>query len=258
MARRKLSSEENREIRDAVAHFDEHRLLFDGFAKSIVGYLRDDKLLSPYIHFIKYRLKSSERLGAKLRAKARAKKSGGRVGITRSNLFQSINDLAGIRILHLHTNQIDEMNKQIRRILEDNKIKIVEGPVVHCWDRDYENLFKGFGIPTKKVGGEANQRESMYTSVHYIVEANQKSKITFELQVRTLADELWAEVSHRVEYEEKDPDKGVHDQLKVLARLTSASTRLVDCIFDTFSKETPTPRSRSARDRRPRIQKQAP
>jgi putative GTP pyrophosphokinase len=235
MALRKLSPQEKKAIKIAVAHFDEHRHLFDGFAKSVVGYLRDDEQLAQYIHFIKYRLKSAERLESKLCAKALERKSGAKPGITSSNLFRKINDLAGIRILHLHTNQIGEMNKHIKRILLKNKIRIVEGPIVHCWDRDYENLFTKFGIATKIVVDDPRARESMYTSVHYVLEANEKTKITFELQVRTLADELWGEVSHRVEYEEKVPDKHVRDQLKVLARLTSASTRLVDSIFDTFS-----------------------
>jgi putative GTP pyrophosphokinase len=235
MADRKLTAQESKVIRETVAHFDEHRYLFDGFAKSVVGYLRDDEKMAPYIHFIKYRLKSANRLKSKLESKARAGKPGARALINRSNLFQKINDLAGIRILHLHTNQIGEMNKHIIRILQKNKIRVIEGPLVHCWDRDYENLFAGFGIEAKQLDKGLRKRESMYTSVHYVLEANEKTKITFELQVRTLADELWGEVSHRVEYEERIPNQRVQDQLKVLARLTSASTRLVDCVFDTFS-----------------------
>jgi putative GTP pyrophosphokinase len=232
MVRRKLTKKEKARINGAVAHFDEHRHLFDGFAKSVLSDLRDDTELSPFVHFIKYRLKSASRLKDKLVAKAL---DGEKPDIDNSNLFEEINDLAGIRILHLHTTQFGEMNKHIKRILHSKKIRIVEGPNIHCWDRDYENVFKRFGIAVKKPSNKPGARNSMYTSVHYILEANERTKITFELQVRTLADELWAEVSHRVAYEEKASDTHVQDQLQVLARLTSASSRLVDSIIDTFS-----------------------
>jgi ppGpp synthetase/RelA/SpoT-type nucleotidyltranferase len=68
------------------------------------------------------------------------------------------------------------------------------------------------------------------------VEANKKTKITFEIQVRTLMEEVWGEVSHRVGYEDEGYDPAIEDQLNVLARLTSGSTRLVDCIFKIHQK----------------------
>jgi ppGpp synthetase/RelA/SpoT-type nucleotidyltranferase len=73
----------------------------------------------------------------------------------------------------------------------------------------------------------------MYTTVHYVIEANQRDKISCEIQVRTLADEVWGEVSHRVNYPEECQIASCKDQLKVLARLTSGCTRLVDSIFRT-------------------------
>ena len=231
---RNLTLQESKQIDDAVAHFDEHRHLFEGFAKNVVDSLRVDSELGPFIHFIKYRLKSPERLRTKLIKKAMECKRGRRFAITSKNLFEKINDLAGIRILHLHTNQIHDINLHIKRILKQIKIRIIEGPVVHCWDRDYENLFKKFGIAIK-LAKDTKAQESLYTSVHYVLAANERTKISFELQVRTLADEIWGEVSHKVAYEEAEPDTHVKDQLKVLARLTSAAARLVDSIFDTFS-----------------------
>lgn len=236
MAQRKLNARELRSIEDAVAHFDEHRHLFDGFAKGVVEYFKNDEELAPYIHFIKYRLKSASRLRAKLIKKALGRKKGSRIAINAENLFEKVNDLAGIRILHLHTNQINDINRHIKRILQKNKIRIIEGPLVHCWDRDYENLFKQFGIASKNISDDSRAQKSMYTSVHYVLEANERTKISFELQVRTLADELWGEVSHKVEYEEREPNALVKDQLKVLARLTAAATRLVDSIFNTFAQ----------------------
>ena len=71
----------------------------------------------------------------------------------------------------------------------------------------------------------------MYTSVHYVIELNTASRVCCELQVRTLADEVWGEVSHVVDYPTPTKSIACKEQLKVLARITSGCTRLVDSIF---------------------------
>ena len=232
MSREKLTDRERQDVDDAARHFGNNKHHYENFAKSVVDYLQNDPQLRPYIQQIKYRLKSKRRLKQKLASKAIGTKQSkpGR-GIFPS-LLDQVNDLAGIRILHLHTSQIGEIDKHIKRVLEDYKIRILEGPVAHCWDRDHENFFKGLNIEVKETRANPKFRDSMYASVHYVLAANQTGEVTCELQVRTLADELWAEVSHLVEYEERQPDAQVHEMLKVLARITSASSRLVDCIFE--------------------------
>ena len=73
----------------------------------------------------------------------------------------------------------------------------------------------------------------MYMTVHYDIVANQRKRITCELQIRSLTDELWGDVSHRINYPVESPSTSCQDQLKVLARLTSGCGRLVDSIFKT-------------------------
>lgn len=228
MARKALTKAETEAIDGAVAHFAEHRHLFDGYAQALVRSFREDGELAPYIHFMKYRLKSADRLRQKLTKKALEQARGTAPQITADNLFERINDLAGVRILHLHTNQMEIINGHILRIVAHEKLRVIEGPIANCWDVEYENLFNGFGIETRS-------RDSMYTSVHYILGANIRTRITFELQVRTLMEEVWGEVSHRVDYEEEDTQQPVGHLLKILARMTSGSTRLVDCIFETHA-----------------------
>jgi putative GTP pyrophosphokinase len=109
-------------------------------------------------------------------------------------------------------------------VFDEQQLRLIEPPTANCWDLEYENLFKSFGIATRI-------RDSMYTTVHYVVQANQRTKINCEVQVRTLMDEVWGEVSHRVNYPTESTSRTCQDQLKVLARLTSGCTRLVDSIF---------------------------
>jgi hypothetical protein len=94
---------------------------------------------------------------------------------------------------------------------------------------EYEEIFRSFGITPRS-------RASMYTTVHYVVRANQKTKVTCEVQVRTLMEEVWGEVSHRVNYPTESPSLSCQNQLKVLARLTTGGTRLVDSIFSSHSE----------------------
>jgi hypothetical protein len=45
-------------------------------------------------------------------------------------------------------------------------------------------------------------------------------------------DEVWGEVSHRINYPDESANQSCRSQLKVLARLTTGCTRLVDSIFE--------------------------
>lgn len=62
-------------------------------------------------------------------------------------------------------------------------------------------------------------------------------KMTCELQVRTLAEEIWGEVDHRVNYPHPAESVACRQQIRALARSTSAAGRLVDAIFATVADE---------------------
>src|SRR4029077_5093148 len=88
----------------------------------------------------------------------------------------------------------------------------------------------------EKIGIETVSRDSMYTSVHYVIEPSQKTKVRCELQVRTLMEEVWGEVSHKVNYPSPTDSVACREQLKVLARIASGGTRLVDSIFSSHKE----------------------
>ncbi len=178
------------------------------------------------IHFIKYRVKEGQSLTDKLERLARAEDAN---PIDQTNLFEKVHDLAGVRIIHLHTDQIATMHPRILQVLEENRYSLIDTPVAYCWDVEYEDLFSQLGL-------RAERQSSMYTTVHYDVLANPVTGIACELQVRSLADEVWGEVSHRVNYPDESPSDACRDQLKVLARLTSGCGRLVDSIFKTHQE----------------------
>ena len=55
--------------------------------------------------------------------------------------------------------------------------------------------------------------------------------MTAEIQVRTLMEEVWGEVDHTINYPNPIDSLACSEQLKVLARVTSSASRLVDSIF---------------------------
>lgn len=219
MAKPGLADRDRKRVDAAVDHFVQSRGLFEAFSQALIASFQADAGLAQHIAFMKSRIKDPDHLRKKLLRKA----AEGDV-IDASNLFDRITDLAGIRIIHLHTEQMREIHTAILGIIDECQLSLVEPPTANCWDVEYEKLYAGFGIETRT-------RETMYTTVHYVLQANRRTKVTCEVQVRTMMDEVWGEVSHNVNYPNNSPSQACQDQLKVLARLTSGCTRLVDSIF---------------------------
>ncbi|MCH8147633.1 MAG: (p)ppGpp synthetase [Planctomycetes bacterium] len=220
-----LTKPELATIDNCVGQFKEDIHLFKNAAEGVVLACMNEPKLQKFIHFIKHRLKDPKHLRAKLRKKAlEDKKDGRKPTINEANLFREITDLAGVRILHLYTDEIAEMNLRILTILKEQKYTVVKGPVANIWDHEADQYFA-------KLGFETVLRDTMYTSVHYEIELNTVTGVRCELQLRTLADEVWGEVSHTMDYPNPTGSVACKEQLKVLARVTSGRTRLVDSIF---------------------------
>jgi putative GTP pyrophosphokinase len=200
------------------------------FQKSLYTAFADSDALAPHVHSMKSRLKDPDHLRRKLvRRIADSKEEGTKFDVTPENLLTAINDLAGIRILHLYTHQIRDIDAAIREIVQEQRYSLVEEPFARTWDDESREFFRTIGIETQ-------QSPTMY-SVHYVVGSASKTLITCEVQVRTLMEEVWGEVDHTINYPEETEILSCREQLKVLARVTSAGSRLVDSIFLTWEQE---------------------
>lgn len=211
-------------IDEMVLLYSERRDDFAALAKRVEMDLAEHSKLRPLIHSTKRREKDPTHLREKLIKKAiDAKKSGKQFGINGKNLFSKMSDLAGVRLLHIHTEQLSKIHPAIMEILKFYKYKFREDPLVYIWDVERQEYFKDLGL-------DVSVRHSMYTSVHYVVEPHY-SDIACEIQLRTLAEELWGEVSHTINYPAETNSIACKEQLRVLARIASGCTRLVDSIF---------------------------
>lgn len=194
------------------------------FRNQLIGALTEAKTLTRHVHSFKSRIKDAEHLRNKLRRRMQGLPPGAEFDVTPENVLTTVNDLVGVRILHLYTRQVLEIDPALRALLAEVRYGVVEGPIASTWDDEYRAFFARCGIETRAS-------EDMYTSVHYVVSSSSMTQITAEIQVRTLMEELWGEVSHSINYPEPTDSVAIAEELKVLARVTSAATRLVDTIF---------------------------
>lgn len=230
-----FSATEAAEIEGLLAEYDANVGLIGTFQRNLLSQLQDSALLSPHVHSFKSRLKERDRLRDKLRRKlAEAKAKDKEFAIRPENLLVKVNDLAGIRILHLYTRQVPSIDAALRAIFAEQRYKLVEKPFARTWDDENRAFFQQCGIRTLKS-------PSFYTSVHYVISSFSRTAVTCEIQVRTLMEEVWGEVDHAINYPHESKSFSCREQLKVLARVTSGATRLVDSIMQTHEAEQPDP-----------------
>ncbi|MEQ8510467.1 MAG: hypothetical protein RIB43_15795 [Rhodospirillaceae bacterium] len=232
MPNENLSQAEQKLLEDIATRYEESLVNVRKITKSLPD-LVEETPLTKLVHSLRVRTKEPSHLLDKLMRKMiKSKKENTPFSITPDNLFEKVNDLAGMRLLHLHTDQFPEINQLLKDHLEENGYPLLEGPIASTWDDEYKKFFEDHGIETKRS-------PNFYTSVHYVVGINKRSKYTAEIQVRTLAEELWGEVDHSFNYPHPCGIPACAEQIKVLARVTSSSTRLVDSIFRTRTSLTP-------------------
>jgi len=214
-------------IEDLVRHYRERMPEFKTFASVLRTQILGSPELRKHIRFIRVRVKDPNHLRDKLYRKLKeATDKRKKFNYSKKNLFVKINDLAGLRIIHLHTQQIIPVRDGLRDLFDEEKYRVVEGPTARIWDEEYKRFFQEAGIATKTG-------KTLYTSVHYVLKPNRKTPITCELQVRTLLEEVWGEVDHEINYPHESDILACREQLAALARATWSCNRLIDAIYRT-------------------------
>ncbi len=214
-----------KQVEELLAAYDSQYETIATFRDQLYAALASSAELTGHIHSIRTRLKDRDHLRGKLfRKMVECEARGEPFRITPENLLTEINDLVGVRILHLYTRQIQEIDLLLRGIFDEQTYDLREGPFARTWDDESREFFRSCGIETQ-------DSPTLYTSVHYIVGSASRTLVTCEIQVRTLMEEVWGEVDHLINYPNETDVLASREQLKVLARVTSSATRLVDSIF---------------------------
>lgn len=224
--------QEDRYTEEALAAFDALSHELNTFMDAVSVWFRTHPKLNrvdePIVHSLKSRVKNRTHLREKI-----IRKSAPENVIDGSNIAQKVTDLTGIRVLHLHLEQLEKIHEQI---LDKVNVKrdwyLNENPRAYTWDPESKRFFEGLGL-------EVHVRESSYTSVHYVIRPREDSPLCCEIQVRTLFEEIWGEVDHALNYPVKSQNIALREQLSVLAKVVGAGSRLVDSIYRTKIAERP-------------------
>lgn len=194
----------------------------DLFRKQVAQFFLQSKRLQsgplPIVHSVKSRLKDQDHLREKISRRFYAG------DISQDDMFEKLTDLAGVRVLHLHTGQFKEIHEAISDHVSAGHWKYFEKPVAYSWDPEATAFFKSLGL-------KAVTRDSYYTSIHYVVKPYAAANLTCEIQVRTLFEEVWGEIDHVFNYPYPTTNLACREQLRVLSKLASTGTRLADSIF---------------------------
>jgi putative GTP pyrophosphokinase len=224
----KLSTAIHAQIKSAVMAFEKKRSSFETDATNLQNRLLANAELKRLIHSIKWRAKDPIHLQEKLVRKAiKLTEKGEAFAITSETVFDEIPDLAGVRLLHLHMRQMEKIHPLIIQVVTEEGYVFSGKPEAKTWDPEYEQMFKSLGLNVKRD-------DSMYTSVHYVVKQNTTTRRLCEVQVRTIAEEVWGEISHMVNYPHETESVPCKEQLKALARVVSGCSRLVDSIVASY------------------------
>jgi putative GTP pyrophosphokinase len=217
-------------IQELVDHYLENQGTIRRFLLSIGSNISDAIVdpgpLSRHVHSVKWRMKDPSHLKVKLENKvAKALEEHKPFDITKENVLTRINDLGGYRILHLHTQQMADLHRELLGLLDQAQCELFEEPFANIWDEESRSFFEGIGIKTNVNG-------RLYSSVHYVVRPRSAGKlVTCEIQVRTLADEIWGEIDHSINYPKQHKNLACREQIRALARVASSTSRLVDSIM---------------------------
>ncbi|RFB80431.1 (p)ppGpp synthetase [Methylovirgula sp. 4M-Z18] len=215
-------NKEHREHEGLLRKFDGIRHELKTFMHGVAQFIGEHPdLVRPgaeIVHSCKSRIKDREHLREKIARKI----SGGRE-INAENLFTEVTDLAGVRIIHLFQEHFADIDRVVRNRIDGGDWVLAEQAKVYTWDPEAAEFFRKFDL-------EVSQKPTSYTSVHYLIRPRPDSLICCELQVRTLFEEIWGEVDHKINYPVPSENLACKEQIKVLSKIVGAGSRLLDSL----------------------------
>lgn len=132
--------------------YEKHKAQISLFRDQLLLALSSSSELTALVHSIRSRLKDPDHLRDKLQRKMRkCRIEGHPFDVRPENLLTKVNDLAGVRILHLYTRQIRYIDASIREILQESKYELIEGPFARTWDDESRRFFEESGIATQQA-----------------------------------------------------------------------------------------------------------
>ncbi|MDU3525274.1 RelA/SpoT domain-containing protein [Clostridium sp.] len=209
-------------LKDIYNDFVDYEVSYENQADFISNILRSQ----PMIHSVKSRIKDPDRLIEKIIRKIedRKLKYGEDFQFTLDNYKNEINDLIGIRVIHIFKDQWQDIHEFITKTW-----KVIE-VTANVREGDNTKKFEELDI-------EVRSRISGYRSVHYLVEFYPTNeKVIAEIQVRTIFEEGYGEIDHRLRYSHVEIPEILKSNLLLFNRIAGSADEMASLIND-LSKE---------------------
>ncbi|GIM29615.1 GTP pyrophosphokinase [Clostridium polyendosporum] len=172
------------------------------------------------VHSVKSRVKDPERLIEKVIRKTqnRKEKYGEDFQFSVENYKNEINDLIGIRAIHIFKQEWEIIHEFILNTWTVMEI------TANVRDGDDTRRFEELGIQIKS-------RKSGYRSVHYLIEFYPTSqKVIAEIQVRTIFEEGYGEIDHQLRYSHKQIPEILASNLLLFNRIAGSADEMASLI----------------------------
>lgn len=175
--------------------YQDNRERYEKIALTYVGELSNFE----NIHTVRYRIKDVNHLLEKVVRKTLE----GEKDIDEKNYAEKITDIIGIRVLYVFKSDWKRLHDEIHKHYSD---KYAQKPEIKIKDGDPEEPFKNI----KNVEIE----KSMYRSIHYTLRhiaydentGNEICKVKVEIQTRSIFEEGWSEINHKLIYKKSLPE----------------------------------------------------
>lgn len=167
------------------------------------------------VHSVKYRTKDPDHLIEKI---IRQKRAEPEFDCTIENYFTKITDLVGVRPLHLFKEDWAEIHDFVTESFE-----LVQPPVANVRKGDPDEFIKDY----EDRGCKLNEHKFGYRSVHYLVKTAVFKRPTIsEIQVRTIFEEGWSEIDHRIRYPYDQENPILLPYLTIFNRLAGSADEM--------------------------------
>ena len=167
----------------------------------------------PAVHSLKSRIKEADHLVAKI---IRKKCEGRNFAVDCATYDESITDLVGVRVLHLFKDDWRPIHDFVKSAWE-----LHEAPIAYVREGD------GDPRAFADAGCQVETHPFGYRSIHYVIKLHPTKRMRLvELQVRTIFEEGWSEIDHKVRYPRQSDDPQLASFLTLFNRLAGSADEM--------------------------------
>lgn len=206
-------------LHEIAKDFEKNQAALSSAAELISSRIRN----FPKVHSVRWRIKDTTHLLKKIvRKNLETEPKEKWVNISKDNYLDVVTDLIGVRALHLFRDECIDIDDSIQDIWN-----VTEEVVAY--------IREGDKIPQEILdrGGITKIHDAGYRSIHYIIETRpEKLNLYAEIQVRTIFQEGWSEIDHKIRYPDFSDNEHIGIFLRLFAGLAGSADEMGSFVKD--------------------------